>query len=81
MYNKVIQSLFQILFLYGLYQDTKYISLCHSVGPCCLFILSVLFASASPKLLGLPDGSVVKNPPAKQGTFDPWGKKIPWRRK
>ena len=79
MHNEVIQFLFQILFHYGLFQDTKYSSLCHTAGPC-LSILYVLFASANPKLPGFPHGSVVKNPPAKQETFDPWVGKIPWRR-
>ena len=37
-------------------------------------------------LWGFPDGSVVKNTPAqrkrrKRCRFDPWGGKIPWRRK
>ena len=32
--------------------------------------------------LGFPDGSVAKNPPAMQEiSFDPWVRKIPWRRK
>ena len=34
---------------------------------------------------GFPDGTVVKNPPANTGDsrcwFDPWVRKIPWRRK
>ena len=33
------------------------------------------------EVLGFPGGSVVKNPPAKAGdAFDPWVRKIPWRR-
>ena len=40
-------------------------------------------------MVGLPGGSVVKNPPANAGDhlqcrrpgFDPWFRKIPWRRK
>ena len=33
--------------------------------------------------LGLPGGSVAKNPPAKARDlgFDPWVRKIPWKRK
>ena len=35
--------------------------------------------------MGFPGGSVVKNPPANvggaRGGFDPWVRKIPWRRK
>ena len=34
---------------------------------------------------GFPGGSAVKNPPAVQGMretwFDPWVRKIPWRKK
>ena len=37
MYRKVI--LFQILFVYKLLKNTKYGSLCHTVGPCCLSVL------------------------------------------
>ena len=33
------------------------------------------------EVLGFPGGSAVKNPPAKAGDgFDPWVRKIPWRR-
>ena len=31
--------LFNILFHYGLLQDTEYSCLCYTVGPCCLSIL------------------------------------------
>ena len=31
--------------------------------------------------LGFPGGPVVKNSPAKRHGFDPWVRKIPWRRK
>ena len=45
--------------------------------------------NASPKvtrLLGFPGGAVVKSPPAnkrrcRKCSFDPWVRKIPWRRK
>ena len=33
-------------------------------------------------MVGFPHGSVVKNPPANAGDrFDPWVRKMPWRRK
>ena len=33
-------------------------------------------------VMGVPGGTVVKNPPANAGDgFDPWVGKIPWRRK
>ena len=31
--------------------------------------------------IGFPGGSVVKNLPARRQGFDPWVRKIPWRRK
>ena len=31
--------------------------------------------------MGLPDGSAVKNLPARRCGFNPWVKKIHWRRK
>ena len=34
--------LFQILFPYRLLQDIEYISLCYTVGPCCLPILYII---------------------------------------
>ena len=38
--------------------------------------------NACMNLGGLPGGSVVKNPPAyRRHRFDPWVRKIPWRRK
>ena len=37
-----IYTLFHILFLYGLSQDIDYSSLCYTLGPCCLSILSVI---------------------------------------
>ena len=37
-----IHIIFYILFHYGLSQDTKYSSLCYTVGPCCLTILYVI---------------------------------------
>ena len=33
-----------------------------------------------PNIMGFPGSSVVKNPPANAG-FNPWVRKIPWRRK
>ena len=42
--------LFHTLFPYGLSQDIEYSSLCYTVGPCCLSILYIQFASANPKL-------------------------------
>ena len=40
----VIQAciLFHILFHYGLLQDSEYISLCYTLGPCCLSILHTI---------------------------------------
>ena len=31
--------------------------------------------------IGFPGGSVVKNLPARRQGFDPWVRKIPWRRR
>ena len=44
------------------------------LGPCC-------DCPRYPKALGFPDGSVVKNLPARRHGFDPWVVKMPWRRK
>ena len=38
-----IYVLFHILSHYGLSQDIQYSSLCYTVGPCCLSILSLCF--------------------------------------
>ena len=48
--------------------------------------LEVLSSKRMPNIRrGFPDVSVVKNPYAKQESsrhgFDPWARKIPWRRK
>ena len=37
-----LNTLFYILFHYGLLQDIEYSSLCYTVGPCCLSILHVI---------------------------------------
>ena len=39
----LIHILFQILFHYRLLHDIEYVSLCYTVGPCCLSILFYLF--------------------------------------
>ena len=40
------------------------------------------FHSLTQRPVGFPGGWVVKNPPANAGDrFDPWVRKIPWRRK
>ena len=31
--------------------------------------------------MGIPGGTVVKNSPVNVGEFNPWIRKIPWRRK
>ena len=50
--------------------------------------VAVVLGSFNEIKLDFPGGSVVKNPPANAGDmgdlipgFDPWVKKIPWRRK
>ena len=54
LYGKVTQFyiIFHILFHYHLSQDIKYISLCCTVGPCCLSLLYIML----PKT-GFPGGS------------------------
>ena len=47
-------TLFHLLFCDGLSQDIEYSSLCSRVGPCCLSVLYIIAASASPKLPILP---------------------------
>ena len=41
LYIYIHSFFFHILFHYGLSQDTKYSSLCYTVGPCCLSILYI----------------------------------------
>ena len=45
-----LNTLFYILFHYGLLQDIEYSSLCYTVGPCCLSILYVIVLSANSTL-------------------------------
>ena len=45
---------FHVLFHYGLLQNIEYSALCCRVGPCCLFILYIIFVSPNPKLLTYP---------------------------
>ena len=48
--------LFHILFHYGLSQNIEYISLCYTVGPCCLSILYI-------NIIGCICSSQIPNPP------------------
>ena len=55
-------------------------NLLHSAESSALFLIDL--AGDPGYFWGLPSGSVVKKLPAKAGDiFDPWVRKIPWRRK
>ena len=46
----VIHSFLNILFYYGLSQETGYSFLCSTVGPCCLSILNVIVCIYQPQI-------------------------------